>query len=191
MSPADPTTALRPATGPASPGLAALFGGFFAAGMMGFGGVLPHMRRMVVDQRRWLGAAEFTDLLALCQFLPGGNVINLSAAIGLRFRGLPGAIVCLAGLMTGPVIVVIALGLFYARFQAHPTVRGAFAGLAAAAGGLIVATALKIAAPIRHDRLAVALAGVTFAAIWVLRLPLLTTMAVMAPAGIAVAWWRR
>ena len=173
------------------PGLGALFGGFFAAGMMGFGGVLPHVRRMIVEQRRWLGGADFTDLLALCQFLPGGNVINLAAAVGLRFRGLAGALAALAGLMSAPFVIVIALGLFYARFQEHPSVRHAFAGLAAAAAGLIIATALKIAVPIRGDWLAILLAAVTFGAIAVLRLPLLTTMAVMAPVGIAAVWWRR
>jgi chromate transporter len=171
--------------------LGALFGGFFTAGMMGFGGVLPLVRRVVVEQRRWMGGAEFTDLLALCQFLPGGNVINLAAAMGFRFRGVAGALAALAGLMSTPFLIVIALGLFYARFQDHPSVRHAFAGLAATAAGLIIATALKIAAPIRKDWGAIGLAAVTFAAIAVLRTPLLPTMAVMAPVGIAAAWWRR
>ncbi len=180
---------IRPAL--VAPGLGGLFAGFLAAGMMGFGGVLPHVRRMVVEQRRWMGGAEFTDLLALCQFLPGGNVINLAAAMGLRFRGLPGALAALAGLMAAPFVIVIALGLFYARFQEHPSVRRAFAGLAAAAAGLIVATALKIAAPLRADWLAILLAALTFAAIWALRLPLVATMAVMAPVAIAAMWRRR
>jgi len=173
------------------PGLGALFSGFFAAGMIGFGGVLPHVRRMLVEQRRWMGGPEFTDLLALCQFLPGGNVINLAAAVGLRFRGLGGALAALAGLMAAPFMIVIALGLFYARFQEHPAVRHAFAGLAAAAAGLIIATSLKIAAPIRKDWAAIAVAAATFAAIAVLRTPLLPSMAIMAPIGIAAAWWRR
>jgi chromate transporter len=173
------------------PGLGALFGGFFAAALMGFGGVLPHVRRIIVERRRWLAPAEFTDLLALCQFLPGGNVINLAAAVGLRFRGLAGAVAALAGLMTAPFIIVVALGLFYVRFQEHDAVRGGFAGLAAAAAGLIVSTSIKIAMPIRGDWLALLLAAATFAAIWALRLPLLPTMLVMAPVGIACAWWRR
>jgi chromate transporter len=36
---------------------------------------------MVLERRRWLSGAEFTELLSLCQFLPGGNIINLSVAI--------------------------------------------------------------------------------------------------------------
>jgi chromate transporter len=50
---------------------AALFVAFFRAGLMGFGGVLPMIRRVMVEDRRWQTPAEFNELLALCQFLPG------------------------------------------------------------------------------------------------------------------------
>ncbi len=174
----------------APPSVAAIFGGFFSVGIIGFGGVLPLARRMIVEERRWMSGAEFTDMLALCQFLPGGNVINLSAAVGLRFRGWRGALAGLAGLMCAPCAVVIALGLFYARFEGEPAVRHGFAGLAAAAGGLIVAMALKVALPLRRDLPAAGLAALTLVAIAVLRVPMLATMAVMAPLGIAMAWRR-
>jgi chromate transporter len=137
-----------------------------------------------------MNGKEFTDILALCQFLPGGNVINLAAAVGLRFRGWPGALAGLAGLMCAPCVIVVALGLFYARFQSEPAVRHGFAGLAAAAGGMIVAMAVKIALPLRHDVVAAGLAGLTFVAIAVVRVPMLPTMAVMAPICIALAWRR-
>ncbi|MEI9900237.1 MAG: chromate transporter [Hyphomicrobium sp.] len=52
--------------------------------------MLPLARRMIVEERRWLTPIEFTELLGLCQFLPGGNIINLSVAIGTRFCGVPG-----------------------------------------------------------------------------------------------------
>ncbi len=172
------------------PSSATIFAGFFSVGIIGFGGVLPLARRMIVEQRRWMSGPEFTDILALCQFLPGGNVINLAAAVGLRYRGLPGALAGLAGLMCAPCLIVVGLGLFYARFQSEPAVRHAFGGLAAAAAGLIVAMSLKIAAPLRRDLQGAAIAILTFAAVAFLRLPMLPTMAVMAPAGIALAWRR-
>ena len=84
---------------PAPPSLPALFLGFMAAGMVGFGGVMPWARRMVVERRRWLTAAEFTDLLGLCQFLPGGNIINVTIALGARFHGATGAATAFTGLM--------------------------------------------------------------------------------------------
>jgi chromate transporter len=91
------------------PSLRALFGGFFLIGMFGVGGVLAMARRIIVEERRWLSAAEFTDLLALCQFLPGPNVVNLSVALGGRFHGPAGAITALGGLLGGPVAVGLGL----------------------------------------------------------------------------------
>jgi chromate transporter len=73
------------------PSLGALFYGFFTVGMCGFGGVLPWVRRMTVEQKRWLSAAEFTDMLGLYQFLPGGNVMNVTVALGARFHGIASA----------------------------------------------------------------------------------------------------
>src|SRR4051794_770443 len=97
----------------APPSLAALFLGFFVVGLCGFGGVLPWARRMVVEQRRLMAAAEFTDLLGLCQFLPGGNIMNVTIALGARFHGVLGATAAFLGLMTAPVAIVIGLGAIY------------------------------------------------------------------------------
>jgi chromate transporter len=173
------------------PGLRALFLGFLTVGLCGFGGVLPWARRMVVEQRRWLTAAEFTDMLALCQFLPGPNIINVSAALGLRFRGLAGSVACFVGLMAAPMAIVIGLGVFFAHFRDVPAVRHGFAGLAAGASALVLATALKIAAPLRHRLDGIVVAAATLAAIAVLRLPMLPVLLVLAPVGVLIAWYRQ
>jgi chromate transporter len=173
-----------------SPGLGELFAGFLGVGLMGFGGVLPLARRMIVEQRKWLTGAEFTDLLALCQFLPGGNIINLSVAIGLRFRGIPGAVTALVALLAAPTTVAIALAAIYGRYQDDPIVRGLFTGLAAAAAGLVLAVAAKIARPLWGRPYAIGVALIVFVMIAVLRLPLLWTMLVMAPVSVFVAWRR-
>lgn len=170
-----------------SPNLRALFSSFFEVGMLGFGGVLPLARRLIVERRRWLSAAEFTDLLALCQFLPGPNVVNLAVALGGRFRGPLGSLAAVGGLLGGPVAVVIVLGAVYARYAAVPAVAHGLQGLAAAASGLVLATALRIAAPLRHRPVAIALAAVTLVAVAVLRLPLLLVLAVLAPAGMLLS----
>ena len=162
MDQAPPGLAPDPA-GVAPPTVGALFRGFLALGLMGFGGVLPLARRMLVEERRWLGAGEFADLLGLCQFLPGGNVINLSVAVGLRFRGVPGALAALAGLLAAPSVVVVLLGTVYDRFAEDPAVRHAFAGLA----------------------------GLCFLAVAVLRVPLLPALLVLVPFSVLVRRWSR
>jgi chromate transporter len=170
-----------------APSLGELFRGFLGLGLISFGGALPHARRALVEERRWFSPAEFTDLLGLCQFLPGGNVINLSVAVGMRFRGLPGALAGILGLIAGPSLVVIGLGVLYERTQDDPHVRHLFAGLAAAAAGLLVAMSLKILLPLRRDPAAATIAAIGFIAIAILRIPLLPTMLVLTPLSIVVA----
>ncbi len=179
------TPALDETPKPASaPTLTALFMGFLSVGLMGFGGVLPLARRMIVEEKRWLGAAEFTERLALCQFLPGGNVINLSVAVGLEFRGWGGAVVALLGLTAAPTTLAVALGALYARNAHDPRVQHLVAGLAAAAAGLLVATALKMLIPLRGNLRALAVVVTGFAAIALLRLPLLPVMLTLLPASV-------
>ena len=60
--------------------------------------MLPWARRMIVEEKRWMTAEEFNDVYALCQFLPGPNIVNLSAVFGSRMRGWTGAVAALGRL---------------------------------------------------------------------------------------------
>src|SRR3954463_901159 len=93
-----------------APGLVALFAAFAKMSLSGFGGVLVWARRAIVDQHRWMTADEFNETFALCHFLPGPNIVNLSVVFGSRFRGIPGAIAAFCGLV-GPAGVV---GVYFA-----------------------------------------------------------------------------
>ena len=172
----------------AKPSVAGIFMGFFTIGVRGFGGVLPWARRTLVEERKWLTEGEFVEILGLCQFLPGGNIINVSVAVGARFRGGRGAVAALLGLMAAPVAIVIGLGAIYDRFAGDPVVRRAFEGLAAAASAFVLAASLKIAAPLRGRWLAIAVAAATFVSIAVIRLPLPLAMPVLAAASILLLW---
>ena len=170
------------------PSLGGIFTGFFMIGVRGFGGVLPWARRTIVEERRWLTPAEFTDLLGLCQFLPGGNIMNVAVALGARFRGVPGAIAAVLGLMLAPVAIVIALGAVYDQYAEHPVVRRAFAALAAAASAFVLTASLRIAAPLRGRWLALAVTALTFVAIALIRAPLPLAMPVLAALSILLLW---
>jgi chromate transporter len=165
-----------------------LFAGFFVVGVCGFGGVLPWARRMIVDQHRWLTAAEFTEMLGLCQFLPGGNIMNVTIALGSRFRGIPGATACFLGLMTAPLAIVIGLGALYDRYAGLPPVRRAFVALSAAAAAYLLASAWKIASPLRGRPFSIAIAACTFIALAVLRLPMAAAMPALAIGATLLLW---
>lgn len=175
----------------AAPGPGELFLRFTQVAVSGFGGVTPWSRRMLVEERRWLSPEEFTDVLSLCQLLPGPNIVNIAVCVGARFHGIRGALAAFAGLMTAPCVIVLVLGALYTEYGYLPAVSSAFRGISAAAAGLIVAMGLKMAAS-RRLRSAMALfAVVTFIGVALIRMPLGLILAGVAPASVAAAIWRR
>jgi chromate transporter len=169
----------------------ALFAEFLKVGLSGFGGVLPFARRMLVERRRWLTEQEFVEVLSLAQFLPGPNIVNLSVIVGRRFQGPKGAVAAALGLMLMPLAAVLLLATLYGAFAQIEAVRGACSGISAAASGLVLAIALKMARPIAGTPWQVGVAAGAFAAIGLARLPLLSVLAVLVPISLGIAWWRR
>ncbi|MEC5388180.1 chromate transporter [Uliginosibacterium sp. H3] len=166
-----------------------LFTGFFKTGISGFGGVLPHARRMLVDDRRWLTDRQFTELLGLGQGLPGPNIVNMAVVLGSRFHGWRGSICAVTGLMLAPLIIVLTLASIYEKFSDSAMLNHALTGVAAAAAGLIIATSAKLA--VRMDRNAwsfLTLLAAFLGIVW-LRLPLLAVLFVLAPISIACGWF--
>ena len=129
----------------ADPTPGGLFLAFLGIGLSGFGGVLPWARRALVETRGWLTAEAFNETLALCQSLPGPNIVNLSVVVGGRFAGASGALAAVTGLVAAPVAIVIVLAMLYQRFGAMGRAPEAIAALGAAAAGLVAATAAKMA----------------------------------------------
>lgn len=168
-----------------------IFLGFLKIGLSGFGAALPWMRRFIVEQEKWLTENEFVEILGLCQVLPGPNLANATIVIGARYQGAVGALLAITGLMLAPITIVIGLGILYNHFGQFDLVRNACAAVAAAAGGLIIATGLKMSArQPKHIRFLL-FGAMTFAAIGVMRLPLLPVLLILGPLSVLMAWWRQ
>jgi len=175
------------------PTLPDLFIAFALISLQGFGGVLAWSRRMLVEQRRWMTAEEFNDAYALCQFLPGPNVVNLSVVFGRHIRGTVGALVALAGLIGPPFVIVTLIGMLYAHYGEIAALQRMLMGVAAAAAGLVMGAGAKMALPLLEDRtrLGPLVAVVTLVSIGVLRWPIYLVLAILVPVSIAIAWWVR
>jgi len=191
VTPSEPQLIPHPPSAP-RPTVGELFVAFARVSISSFGGVLAWSRRMLVDDKCWMTPQEFNDILALCQFLPGPNIVNVCAVFGMRVRGVPGALACLFGLLGPSVVMMIAVGTLYRRFGALPGLRGVLSGLAAAAAGMIIATAVQIAEPLIRRRIgsAHALAFAAFAGVGLLQLSLPLVLLVLVPASIGFAWRR-
>jgi chromate transporter len=175
------------------PGLIALFVAFAKMSLAGFGGVLVWARRGIVDQHRWMTADEFNETFALCHFLPGPNIVNLSVVFGSRFRGIPGGIAAFAGLLGPPVVIVTILAALYARYGEIDALRRILAGVSCTAVGLLISAVFRMMMPLvkRRDLIGLVILAAVFVAVGLLRLPLPEVLLVATPLSIAIAFFIR
>jgi chromate transporter len=164
-----------------------LFLGFLKIGLIGFGGIAPWARHVIIEERRWLTEKEFAAILGIGQILPGPNTMNAAVIIGDRFQGVFGVLLCLAGQMAMPLVIVTSLAVAYEHFSAVPEVKAALAGAAASASGLVMGTALKMARKIRLTPLALLVASIGFVSIGLLAWPLVPVVLMLVPLGIIAA----
>jgi chromate transporter len=105
---------------------------FLKLGLISFGGPVAHVgyfRQEFVVRRRWLDDAAFSDLVGLCQFLPGPASSQLGFSVGLSRAGYLGGLAAWTGftLPSAVALVLLALG-------ADAAFRGSFAVASVAAG---------------------------------------------------------
>jgi chromate transporter len=145
--------------------------------------VLPWAYRTMVEERRWMTHADFTETIGLCQFLPGPNIGNASVVLGKRWFGLAGAVVAFLGLMALPFFWVLGLFVLYSDFASNPALRSIVTGVGVAGAGLFIGTAIKLGRPLAKKPAALVLIAACFLCAAVARFSLLLVV----PAGLAVA----
>lgn len=179
------TTIMTSAQVHQTPNCKALFLGFMKLGLMGFGGVLPLARHMIVEDQKWLSEEKFTNLLGICQILPGGNIVNMSVAIGYEFKGAKGAFSSVFGLMLAPTLIVITIYQIYHQFQNIVLVQHLILGLAATAAGLLFATGLKMLKPLLKSPLTYFTLILTIIFMLLIKIPLAVTLLILATVNLS------
>ena len=167
--------------------LPALFVTFMKISLIGFGGPIVWARRFLVENRRWLDDQEFAEILGLCQFLPGPNVVCITVCIGSKFRGPAGALAAVAGFILIPWTVGFALGAVYLHYTHIPVVQNVMRGVAAVGAGLIIGTGIRLLLPHRGRKMALLFAAVAFAGLALVKLPLLPLALVLVPISVLTA----
>ena len=116
-----------------SPSLLVLFASFLRMGLTAFGGpaMVAYIRKRVVGQNHWLDPDAFHAGVALCQAIPGATVMQMAAYIGLKLRGVRGAVCCYLGFGLPAFLLMLGLSMAYSRAHALPAVISVFSGLQA------------------------------------------------------------
>ncbi|HEX4125348.1 MAG TPA: chromate efflux transporter [Tepidisphaeraceae bacterium] len=118
--------------GPIVPRFGALAGFFLKLGTLAFGGPAAHIALMedeLVRRRKWIAPADFLDLLAVANLLPGPSSTELAIFIGYRLRGLRGLLVAGACFILPAFFLVSLLACAYVHYGKLPAVSGILYGI--------------------------------------------------------------
>lgn len=84
-------------------------------GLTSFGGPTAHLgyfQKEYVQKRKWLSNEQYTDLVALAQFLPGPASSQVGMGIGLLRGGIIGSLLAFIGFTLPSVIILMVFALF-------------------------------------------------------------------------------
>lgn len=87
---------------------------FLRLGLTSFGGPVAHIgyfRDEFVSRRHWLSDRSYTDLIALCQFLPGPASSQVGLALGLSRAGYAGALAAWLGFTLPSALALVLFAL--------------------------------------------------------------------------------
>jgi chromate transporter len=113
------------------PTLTMLFLSFLRLGLTAFGGpaMVAYIGDMAVKRKKWLSQRSFKDGVALCQSIPGATAMQSVAYVGLRVRGVPGALAAFVGFGLPAFVLMTALSALYRSAHGLPWITALFAGL--------------------------------------------------------------
>lgn len=163
---------------------------FLKLGLTSFGGPIAHLgyfRTEFVERRRWLDDRSYSDLVALCQFLPGPASSQVGMALGLGRAGWPGLLAAWAGftLPSAVALILFAYGVTHYQGMAQS---GWVQGLKIAAVAIVAQAVWGMAKSLCPDHPRAALAIV--AALLTLTLPsTIGQITAITMAGL-FGWWR-
>jgi len=91
--------------------------------------MVAHIRELSTQRNQWLDDTDFKNGVALCQAIPGATAIQAAAYVGLRVRGIAGALAAYSGFGLPAFILMLTLSALYAHFSSLPKFISLFNGL--------------------------------------------------------------
>ena len=141
-----------------------VFLAFLKLGLTSFGGPVAHLsyfRAEFVERRGWLDDKSYSDLVALCQFLPGPASSQVGIALGLGRAGWGGAMAAWIGFTLPSAVALILFAAGVTQWEALSQ-SGAVHGLKVVAVAVVAQAVWGMAKSLCPDRLR---AGVAIVAV--------------------------
>lgn len=170
-----------------SPSLKELASASFRVGCLGFGGPagqIALMHRVFVEEKRWIGEAEYLHALNYCMLLPGPEAQQLATYAGWRLRGVTGGVIAGLLFVLPGALVVFALTWLYAAWGTLPVVAALFYGVKAAVIGFILEALVKVGRRALKGPQDIALAAAAFLGLFLFQMPFPLVIGLAAAIGL-------
>jgi chromate transporter len=126
--------------------------------------ILQKLKALVIDNH-WLSEEEMNEGLALVQLYPGPIMVDFTAYVGYKLRGVPGAILATIGFILPSFVLMCVLSALYFAAGNLPWVHPLFLGLEALVVGVIFNVTLEMGGRNLHSRTQAAIMLLAFAAL--------------------------
>lgn len=166
-----------------------VFLAFLKLGLTSFGGPAAHLgyfREEFVVRRQWLDEQGYSDLVALCQFLPGPASSQVGMALGLGRAGWWGALAAWVG-FTLPSAVALILFAFGVLSGAGWEASGVVHGLKVMAVAVVAQAVWGMSKSLCPDRLRAGVAIGSVLMVWLVPSPFIQPIVLML--GGVIGWW--
>lgn len=133
-------------------------------GAFTFGGgyaMISLLQNEFVTKKKWIGDAEFLDVIAIAESTPGPIAINSATYIGYKMAGVFGSLFATLGVVLPSFCIIFVISLFFDRFLSLTIVANAFRGIQACVVYLILNAGIKMLKGIKKDAVSIVILSAT------------------------------
>jgi chromate transporter len=160
---------------------------FAEISLTAFGGAqIVRMRRASVRERRWMTEEGFLEMLSVANVVPGPSPINTATLIGLKMRGIPGALVAFLACTFPAFFILLGIAWLLATYPDLKWLHGAVVGCAAAAVGMTVANAIEMSKRFSGKVLELSFLVVTFVTVVYFQVPIYVALLGYVPVSMLI-----
>ncbi len=159
-------------------------------GLTSFGGPIAHIgffHQEYVVNRRWLSERRFSDLVALCHFLPGPTSSQVGIAVGITRGGLLGGVLAWIAFTAPSAAILIAFGFGITEFD-NLLEGNWLIGLKIAAVAVVAQALWGMSTTLAPDKTRATIA--VLAAVAILLSPIAFSIVIVILVAGAYGWWR-
>ncbi|WP_067516221.1 chromate efflux transporter [Endozoicomonas ascidiicola] len=168
-----------------------IFWQFFLLGWTSFGGPAAHLgyfRTNFVEKKKWLTDVEYSQLIALSQFLPGPGSSQVGFALGYQRAGLLGGLAAFVGFTLPSFAILLAVAMSSQLFLSADWYQGLIAGLKLLAVVVVADATLQMFRSFCKSQLTIGLCVIS-AALLLLFPGVVVQMAILIVAAMIGYYW--